>query len=350
MATAANHDTGLILPSDPQMPGPQRAMLDATPDCVKILSVDGRVLTMNRAGRVALGLAEGAYEGRAWLPLLREEVHAAGAVALRAAATGETVRFPGQSGAPGAITHWDNLLVPIMDDAGTVLSIMCVSRDVTEKVLLEEALQQALDRETLLAQEMRHRVKNLFAMVSGLILVAEREARAAGTAQDMAVHLRGKLDALARASDAVFADGDGAADGAPADLADLIRSVLEPYGERCSLTGATVPIRRDTTTTLTLCLHELATNAMKYGALRASGGTVALTWAAEGDAISLRWLETGGPAVAAQPTHTGFGGQMIDRLVRATGGTIARQWPAMGLVVDLRLPNCVQSSGARVAG
>src|SRR5690606_27745156 len=103
------------------------------------------------------------------------------------------------------IRYWDNLLTPIMDVSGRVLSILCVSRDVTTKTQLERELEAAVTREKLLSREMQHRIKNLFAVVSGLITIAEKEARQP-SADGLGKILRQKLDALTRASDALFAD------------------------------------------------------------------------------------------------------------------------------------------------
>ncbi|MFD1333257.1 PAS domain-containing protein [Methylopila musalis] len=337
MQPSARGYTGLLPPDDPTLPDPHRAMLDATPDCVKTLSVDGDLLTINRAGRIALDIPMDAELGMPFLPLVAEDLRAAGEAALRLAAAGETARFPGKSSATGVVRHWDNLLLPIVDASGAVLSIMCVSRDITEKVLLEQALEAAIRRETLIAEEMRHRIKNLFAVVSGLIALSEKEARAADAPGTATAVLQDKLKALSRASDAVFAQR-GASGVDATDLEILIRSVLVPYGDSCRLVGGTVSVRGDSLTTLALFLHELATNSVKYGALSASGGAVTVVWSTSDAVLELRWIETGGPEIAAPTERNGFGGAMVDRLVRAAGGAIARSWLPEGLLIDLRLP------------
>lgn len=338
MATASTAYTGIISPEDPHMPGPQKAMLDATPDCVKILSVDGRVLMINRAGVLALGLSETCDMGMPWLPLLHEDVRAAGLVALEKAASGETARFPGKSISPAGMFHWDNLLIPVKGPAGHVLSIMCVSRDVTEKILIERQLEEAISREKLLAREMQHRIKNLFSVASGLVVIAEKEARLANAPDTLATLLREKLNALARASDAVFAHRDEEHGVGSTDLEALVRSVLKPYGDHCIPIGEPVRVHTEVATTLALFLHELATNAMKYGALTMSGGTVTLRWSAKEGVLTLAWIESGGPRIVAPPTRSGFGSQMLDRIVRSSGGRIDRDWRTDGLVAELYLP------------
>lgn len=344
MKTAAEAYTTIIFPqstsrAEVHLSDLQKAMLDATPDCIKVVSLDGKLLKMNLAGCVALGVPADSAFGMPWLPLLPEEVRPQGEVALQRAAAGHAARFPGKSLSSDGVVYWDNLLTPIFGDAGEVLSILCVSRDITEKTLLEEELHASIDREKLIAREMNHRIKNLFSVVSGLIFIAEKEA-ASASAPDTATNiLREKLGALSRASDAAFlveTRGDG--DAAPVDLERVVRSVLEPYGDRCTISGHDTSIRRDSVSTFALFLHELATNAVKYGAFSIGTGNVAVHWVATDDLLNLTWVETGGPAVAISPDRLGFGTQMVDRIVRGAGGAISRTWRTEGLVADLQLP------------
>ena len=328
--------TGMIAPDDPHIPGPQKAMLDATPDCVKILSLDGNVLMMNKAGCLALGVPENSEMGMPWLPLLSENVRPTAAEALLAACAGETVRFPGENVSPNGTTFWDNLLIPISDPVLGVLSIFCVSRDVTDKKIAEQKLEDALNRERLLALEMHHRVKNAFTVVAGLITIAEKEARILDNTSAATAILRDKIGALARATDAVFANGQ--IDQGDAELSSLAKSVLRPYGEQCSLIGVPISIDRNAVTPMVLFLHELATNSVKYGALSVIGGAVTLQWASDDKTLGLRWIEEGGPRISSHPRRIGFGSQMIDRLMASIGGQIEREWRVQGLAVDLRLP------------
>jgi PAS domain S-box-containing protein len=332
----------VVSQGDPHLSDLQKAMLDATPDCIKVVSTDGTLLTMNRAGCQALGIPQDSAFGMPWLPLLPEEVHAAGQDALAKAAAGQAARFPGKSIAPGGTVYWDNLLTPLADPAGRVLSILCISRDVTEKTLLERQLADGLEREKLLSREMQHRIKNLFSVVGGLTLFAEKEAASSGHPEAAMKVLRGKLDALARASDAVFAT-DHHGDGKPADLEALARSVMKPYGDCCVMEGRPQPIRRDAVTTFALFLHELATNSVKYGALSTNGGQVAVRWSADASDLHLTWSEAGGPVIANPPQRRGFGSQMVERIVRASGGTLDRHWHREGLSVDLCLPDCLEA-------
>lgn len=344
METATGIYTRIVFPdalskTEPHLSDLQKAMLDATPDCIKVVSTDGRLLTMNRAGCHALGVPENSEFGMPWLPLLPEDVHPLGMEALREASEGRNARFPGKSISSEGVRYWDNLLTPLVDASGQVLSILCVSRDITAKTQLERQLEEAVDRERLLSREMQHRIKNLFSVVSGLIVIAEREVGSAGTPAVMTTILRDKLGALSRASDAVFAaEINKDRDAETVDLEAVVYSVLQPYGARCTVVGSPTLTPRATMTTFVLFLHELATNSVKYGALSTDDSNVTVRWTMNGEVLNLTWIETGGPPISSAPERRGFGSEMVDRIVRSAGGSINRTWRTEGLVADLHLP------------
>lgn len=325
--------------SDVNLLGMQKAMLDATPDCIKLLSKDGNLLAMNKAGCLALNVPQDSKFGMAWLSLLPEDVHQGGEAALCKAAMGQNARFPGRSESADGIRYWDNLLTPNIDPSGAVVSILCVSRDVTETTKLEKQLEAAMHRERLVSREMQHRVKNIFSVVSGLALIAQKEAHRANDPGAATGILCEKLVALSRASDVAFPNLNNTGLGPDqVDITILLESVLQPYGSRCRLVGDPVRICRDTVTNLALFLHELATNSVKYGALGADSGRVTIHWSAETARLRLTWRESGGPLVSSAPKRPGFGSGMIDRIVKSAGGTIDRLWQAEGLIVHLQLP------------
>lgn len=320
----------------------QKAMLDSTPDCIKILSPDGRLLIMNKAGCLALNVPEDSGFGMPWLPLLPKEIYEPGLEALEKAASGQPARFPGKSVSADGIMHWDNMLTPLTDSTGQVVSILCISREITAKTRLEKQLEDALDREKLLSQEMHHRIKNIFSLISGLIFISEKEAVSLGNKETPTAILREKIQALSRASDAVFTqDKEDSMDSAAADLETIIHSVLLPYGNSCSLSGAETPIRRGSISTFALFLHELATNSVKYGALSAAEGSIAVSWTTDKNGLHLTWTETGGPELSSSPDQHGFGGQMVSRIVKAAGGSVEQIWNTSGLVTHLHLPNAL---------
>lgn len=347
MKTVAGFHEKTVFSDDPSVEVPpiavlQALMLDATKDCIKILSPQGKIMTMNKAGCIALNVPENSGFGMDWLPRLPEEVHSAGQAALRDAGIGHIARFPGKSLSANGEVYWENVLTPFLDVSGRVLFILCVSTDVTSQMQLERQREQTIERHKLVALEMRHRIKNLFSVVSGLITVSKKEADAEDDPRALTEIFSDKLAALARASDAVFEPAEGCdeyMDGI--DLKTLLHSLLKPYDGRCHFSGAQTYLRRDMMTTLVLFLHELATNSVKYGALSVSGGTVEIAFGAEGSLLGLSWSERGGPRLPGLPQHQGFGTEMVDRTVKSIGGAVERSWQPEGLVVRLHLPRAL---------
>jgi two-component sensor histidine kinase len=189
----------------------------------------------------------------------------------------------------------------------------------------------------MLTAELSHRVKNILAVVQ---ILAERSAsHAASIAEGLEV-FRGRLQALAAAHDALIA---GNWDWA--SLASLARTALEPYlgdGERIHLDLQDLRLEPEVALTLALGLHELATNAAKYGALSSPTGRIDLAarvHAGEhGEELRIMWQENGGPQVAP-PTVVGFGTTWLSQAVEYQhNGRVELDWRRQGLVCRLRLP------------
>lgn len=202
-----------------------------------------------------------------------------------------------------------------------------------------EVLRRALEEQELLTREMNHRVKNLFAMSTGMIRVS---AAKAGSAQELAGLLAGRFGALARAHDLVRRhDPRSASEAATADLAELIRTIVSSAvggRERFSLSGPDVLCGQHAVISLALVIHELATNAVKYGALSLPQGHVTISWALEDGNIVLKWIETGGPPIESLPTRQGFGTILIDRTITSRfRGTASHDWRREGLAARFTL-------------
>ncbi|MEO0062433.1 MAG: hypothetical protein RLZZ08_993 [Pseudomonadota bacterium] len=169
-------------------------------------------------------------------------------------------------------------------------------------------LEAAKEREELLNSELVHRVKNMLATVGAIASMTARHSDPA----DFQRALAGRMDALQRATDML---GTG---GAPVrDLKQLVDNAIAPFrsADNFTVTGPGCDVPRAACIPLSLALHELCTNALKYGALSVPGGQVELRWAlddAEPSLIRLCWQESGGPPVAA-PTRAGLGTQLLTR-------------------------------------
>jgi len=218
------------------------------------------------------------------------------------------------------------------DDADIAHRVMFgIFLDVTQR-------KQAEETNELLAGEMSHRVMNLLHIATALTQITSRSP---GNKEDMARDLTNRLMALGRAQELVRPTPGRTSDGAL--LGDLISVLLAPYDEK----GASVRIRvsvpkmkvgQSSSTTLALIIHELATNAAKYGALSVPSGTLDVSCNTADDDVAVIWAERGGPRVVAPPATQGFGTKLIHRSMAAQlGGTIEFDWSEEGLVVTLRM-------------
>jgi PAS domain S-box-containing protein len=126
-----------------------------------------------------------------------------------------------------------------------------------------------------------------------------------------------------------------------AELSAIAEQELSPYAatseSRVALNGPLVLVAPDTAQAVAICLHELATNAAKYGSLSVATGRLDLTWSHETDGtLVLRWMETGGPDVK-EPTRRGFGGRVVERMIAQLNGKIRFDWPVQGLMCEIVL-------------
>ncbi len=217
-------------------------------------------------------------------------------------------------------------------DADIVNRVMFgIFLDVTQRKQAEESSE-------LLAGEMSHRVKNLLQLASSL---TEMTSRSTATKEDMVRELTDKLAALGRAHDLVRPVPGQPGQGAL--LGDLLSVLLEPYDEREASVRIRVSVPKmrvgeASSTSLAMVIHELATNAAKYGALSSISGTLDVSCNADDeDIIVITWAERGGPPVVP-PASEGFGSKLVDRSISAQlGGSIAFDWAEAGLVATLRM-------------
>lgn len=241
---------------------------------------------------------------------------------------------------PDGSEVWVSVNVSLMRSAdGTRQQLIGVAQDITERKLAHE-------QQGLLVRELNHRIKNLFAITDGMIALS---ARSAATPLEYASNIRGRLNALAVAHDLILPSFGGEAGplADPTSLEILLRKILSPYieapsdtsGARLLLDGPPVPLGARAVATFALILHELATNAAKYGALSVADGSLRVTWQCADNVLKLKWEESGGPALPGPPTSEGFGTVISNHSVREQfGGTLSHTWHPTGLAVELAVP------------
>ena len=227
----------------------------------------------------------------------------------------------------GSIVHVILRLAPLRYEDGEISGYAAIAHDITERKAQERMRQ-------LLLAELNHRVKNSLAMV---LSIARFTARQSEGLEDFSERFSGRIQAMASAHDILTSTSwDGA------DLHTLISGQLthsDAREDRYSFVGPGVKLEPQAAVALALVLHELGTNASKYGALSASGGHLHLAWRMEdaGRALALRWQESGGPRVAPR-SRRGFGSFIIEESLSGLDGTAEMRFEPAGLVCDIRIP------------
>jgi PAS domain S-box-containing protein len=215
--------------------------------------------------------------------------------------------------------------VASVDATDNVVRISGVTVDITDR-------KEAEERQVLLAREVDHRARNALALVQSIVrLTRSDNIKSYITAVD------GRIGALARAH-TLLAQSRWQG----ADLARLVNEELAPFRtdgpERATIAGPDVSLEPRTAQTLALALHELATNAAKYGALSVRAGRVAVDWDLQPHGLLLRWTESGGPQ-PQPPVAPGFGIRLISASIeRQLAGEAGFDWRPEGLNCTLRVP------------
>lgn len=199
---------------------------------------------------------------------------------------------------------------------------------------LNEAGEKALQEKDLLLQEMKHRIKNSIARV---LAIARQTASGSKSIEEFSASFSARLQAMSASQDMLTRSR-----WQKADLRELlvteIEQVLGSDMDADRLTGPQVEIDEATTQALGLTFHELATNALKYGAAGTGSGSLSVTWSLARNGLQLFWRERGGGKVQP-PERKGFGTRLIDaNIVRELGGSIERRYPEDGVDIDIFIP------------
>jgi len=229
-------------------------------------------------------------------------------------------------------TFWNALhLGPIYNDMGELVYFFGSQWDVSDVRAARAEERHAKE----MARELSHRMKNMFAVISGIVNVT---GRVRGV-QTEAAEINSRIQALGRAYETTLDD----ASSGSIDIGEAIRGVLLPYdreAEKLVLTGTGVRMPFTTISIVGLVLHELAANATKHGAWLNEEGRVNVDWGLneDGSALVLTWHEEAGPAVNVDDIVAGTGTAIADRLLATGRGSIEREWSKGGLTATITVP------------
>jgi PAS domain S-box-containing protein len=212
---------------------------------------------------------------------------------------------------------------PVRDAGGKVVGASKIARDITEQKRNQEKI-------SALAREAEHRSKNMLANVQAVVNLSQ-----ANSPEELKKVIEGRIKALANVH-SLFVQTRWIG----AELSTIASQELAAYSSRenrVRIDGPQMLLEPAAAQAVAIALHELATNAAKYGSLSAAGGKVDLNWPHEADGqLKLRWTETGGPPVQA-PTRKGFGSRIIEQMITQLKGTTHFDWRPEGLVCEIAL-------------
>jgi len=225
---------------------------------------------------------------------------------------------------------------PIYDTYGRIVGASKIAHDISAK-------KEAERLQTVLVGELNHRVKNVLATV---MAIARQTLGRSDVDRTSVETFDARLTSMARAHDLLIHGN-----WERAELTAVVRQALSPYPkEKFEIHGPTMQLAPRAVVSISLALHELATNAAKYGALSVPDGRVAIVWSLEGngsDRLRLRWQEAGGPTVTP-PTRKGFGSRLIESLLAAElNGEVQVSYEPSGLICEVRAAAGVSWEQAR---
>lgn len=305
-----------------------RLIFEQAHDIIFTADLDQVITSANPASAQALDTTAEALVGRSIGEFVSAEDFArTGEMLRRKLANGGTTQYEVDIlSLTGRSLRWEVKSTLAIGGDGYATGLHAIARDVTERRAFEE-------RQRLLINELNHRVKNTLALVQGLALQSFKGDRDPAEAQ---AAFGARLATLAAAHDLLTREKwEGAT------LAELVTDATRPYAEpagRIIRGGPNVVLTPKAAVSLVLALHELATNAAKYGSLSTPEGTVEIDWRAGKDRLRLEWRERGGPAVT-RPERRGFGLRMIERaLANDLTGTVGMDFAPTGLVCTIDAP------------
>jgi PAS domain S-box-containing protein len=313
------------------------AIVESSEDAVLTKDLNGLITSWNHGAERLFGYAADEVIGKPITILIPVERHDEEKTILARIRRGERIdHFETiRQRKDGSTVDISLTVSPVRNPEGEIFGASKIARDITERRRAEE-------QQHLLLREMDHRVKNLFAVASGVVALS---ARSATTVGELSSAVRERLAALARAHALTLpVTSEGGKRGEQSTtLHALIQTILLPYegrtdadGARVTISGADIRLAGSMVTTFALLLHEFATNASKYGALSTPAGHVDIACSDGDGRFDLTWQERGGPRIDGPTDSEGFG----TRLARGTvkdqlQGEISRDWKPDGLTIRL---------------
>ena len=300
------------------------SIVESSDDGIISKDLNGIITTWNKAAERLFGYVADEVVGKSITILIPEERREEETEILKRIRRGERVEHfeTVRRRKDGSLIDISLTVSPVTDETGRIIGASKVARDISEQKRREAQI-------NLMAREADHRTNNLLAVAQATVHLTQ-----ADTTAGLKAAIEGRLRALANAHSLL-----AQARWAGADLRELAEEELSPYfrngDPRAQIEGPTLLLKPESAQAMAMALHELATNAAKYGALSKPSGRVGVQWSVEaGRRLQLTWKESGGPDVGP-PTHEGFGTRAIKRMIEQLDGEITFDWRREGVRCDI---------------
>jgi PAS domain S-box-containing protein len=304
------------------------SIVECSDDAIYSLSLDGIITSWNKGAEQIFGYTSEEVIGRQITILIPSDRRDEELAILERVRRGERIEHyeTVRQRKDGSLIVISLSVSPVINAEGKILGASKIARDITERKRSEEQI-------ATLAREAEHRVKNVLATVQATVNLSQSK-----TLDGLKRAIEGRIQALANVH-ALFVKSrwNGA------ELSSLVVEELAPYlhdkESRANIDGPQLLLETNNAQTIAITLHELATNAAKYGALSVVKGRVEVKWSlAADDRLILTWTERGGPVVK-KPTRQGFGTRVMERMIRDQHkGELSLDWRAEGLTCEIILP------------
>jgi PAS domain S-box-containing protein len=303
------------------------SIVDNSDDAIITKNLDGIISSWNKSAERIFGYTAEEVIGKSCTIIHPPERHYEEGALLARIRRGERINHYEtiSQRKDGSLIDISLTVSPIKNAQGKIIGASKIARDITERKRNDEHI-------AMLAREAEHRTKNILATVQATVILSQSD-----NTDGLKQAIEGRIQALANVH-ALFVKSRWGG----AELSSIVTQELTPYlgkgKERAQINGPYVLLAPNTAQAIAVTLHELATNAVKYGSLSVPDGQVEVTWSRSGDGrLILHWSENGGPP-AKKPTRQGFGTFVIERMIREQlKGEMHLDWRAEGLACEIVL-------------
>jgi PAS domain S-box-containing protein len=315
------------------------SIVESSNDAIISKDLEGVITSWNVGAERLFGYAPDEIVGKSIMTLIPSDRRAEEADILDRVRRGEHIQhYETVRQRKDASQVWVSLTIsPLRDALGKIFGASKVARDMTER-------RRADEHRKILLDELNHRVKNTLAVIQSIASQTLGHASTIAEARDT---FGSRLVNLARAHDILTRES-----WSGANLAEIVADTIKPHAsdqERFRIEGPDIQLTPTASLAIAMALHELATNAAKYGSLSTAAGRVIIDWEIAGEEnprLRLRWKEEGGPNVVA-PTRKGFGSLMIERALSAElNGQVRIAYEASGVVCTIDAPLSIRKGGS----